>query len=272
MERRARTKNARSSHFYGGWAALSGLVRGSHGVVCYTAPVFVPNFPDMRVDPEGPQVFFGEELDVGWLMGAYRRGFFPWPDENEELNWWCPMERMVFTPSTYKPARRLMRSLRQGRWQVSVDTAFQEVVEACAYDERPGHGEGTWITPQLQELFLDLHRRGLAHSVEVRREGRLVGGLYGLALGRMFFGESMFSREPNGSKVALSVLLAYLRDRNFDLLDAQVENPHLLSLGGEFMARSTFLDRLEGSLLQENLLGPWEMAANFAQEAFPAGS
>jgi leucyl/phenylalanyl-tRNA--protein transferase len=231
--------------------------------------VFIPEFPDLRKEPDAPQVFFGEELDVGWLLGAYRRGFFPWPDENHELNWWCPLERMVFSPRTYRPSRRLIRSLRQGTWEVSLDRSFGEVMRTCAEIERPGHGEGTWITPQLQEHFSELHHRGLAHSVEVRRGGRLVGGLYGLALGSAFFGESMFSREPNGSKVALAVLLAYLREHHFDLFDAQVENSHLVSLGGEFMARGTFLGRLEGCLQKETRLGPWWMAPDFAKEAYP---
>ncbi|MDF1838776.1 MAG: leucyl/phenylalanyl-tRNA--protein transferase [Planctomycetota bacterium] len=234
--------------------------------------MFIPSFPDLREEPDGPQVFFGEELDVGWLIGAYRRGFFPWPDENHELNWWCPLERMVFSPQTYRPSRRLVRSLRQGNWQVSLDRSFQEVIETCANIPRPGHGEETWITPQLQELYQDLHHRGVAHSVEVRREGRLVGGLYGLSLGSIFFGESMFSLEPNGSKVALSVILAHLRDRGFDLFDAQVENAHLVSLGGEFMARGTFLDRLEGCLQKETRLGPWQMAQDYAQKAYPPGA
>lgn len=234
--------------------------------------MFVPEFPDLRIESDAPQVFLGEELDTGWLLGAYRRGFFPWPDEDEELNWWCPFERMVFSPQTYKPARRLQRALRQGRWQVSLDRSFGEVMQTCADIARPGHGEGTWITPKLQGYYQELHEQGIAHSVEVRRDGHLVGGLYGLSLGSIFFGESMFSREPNGSKVALSVMLAHLREAGFDLFDAQVENSHLVSLGGEFMGRNAFLDRLEACLQKETRLGPWEMEPDFAQRAYPAGS
>ena len=227
----------------------------------------VPQFPDLREYPDAPEAFVGGEVHREWLLAAYPQGFFPWPDPDERLIWCNPLERMVFDPGLWQPPRRLVRDLRAGRWRVTFDRKFAQVLQAC---RTVGRDEGTWITADLQQAFLGLHGEGLAHSVEVWREDRLVGGLYGLSLGGAFFGESMFSAESNGSKVALTVLLAYLEREGMPLFDAQVENPHLTSLGGRIEPRGVYLDRLEAVLEQPTRQGRWTLDPAFVARVWPS--
>lgn len=236
--------------------------------VPYSGGVEVPGFPDLRLYPDAPEAFLGGQVHRDWLLAAYPRGFFPWPDAEENLIWCNPYERMVFDPGLWQPPRRLVRELRKGTWQVTFDRAFAEVIAACRTVGRP---EGTWITTDLEQAFLGLHGEGLAHSVEVLRQGRLVGGLYGLSLGGAFFGESMFSAESNGSKVALTVLLAYLELEGMPLFDAQVENPHLAQLGGRIELRHDYLDRLETVLDQPTRQGRWSLPEGFLGQVWPPG-
>nr|WP_295379918.1 leucyl/phenylalanyl-tRNA--protein transferase [Pseudoxanthomonas sp.] len=185
----------------------------------------------------------GGDLSPPRLLNAYRGGIFPWFSEGQPLLWWSPDPRMVFRTNRLHLASRFRRSLRQSTWQVRADTAFDAVVAECASRPRPGQ-DGTWITGQMQAAYAALHRAGHAHSIEVFDGTHLVGGLYGVAVGRMFFGESMFSVESGGSKIAIAALAATLHAWGWPLIDAQVENPHLLSLGAERWPRRTFLERV----------------------------
>jgi leucyl/phenylalanyl-tRNA--protein transferase len=217
-------------------------------------------------DPNG-LLAMGGDLSPARLLNAYRHGVFPWYSAGEPILWWCPDPRLVFRTDAFALSRRLCRDLRRSAWQVRADTTFAAVVDACARSPRPGQ-DGTWITPEMRAAYVELHRLGHAHSVEVFDGARLVGGIYGVAVGRMFFGESMFSAESGGSKVALAGLVRILRGWGWPLLDAQVENPHLLSLGGRRMPRPAFLAEVARLSAQDAEPGPW--TARVA--AFPAAA
>ncbi len=184
----------------------------------------------------------GGDLSAGRLLAAYRRGIFPWFSEGQPILWWSPDPRMVLTTDAFKVSRSLDRRVRAGRFEIRVDTAFRQVMQACA-EPRAGQG-GTWITASIIDAYAALHDLGYAHSVEAWREGALVGGLYGVALGRAFFGESMFAREADASKVALVALVERLRRLDVPLIDCQQETPHLASVGARPMARAAFALRL----------------------------
>ncbi|KFN51477.1 leucyl/phenylalanyl-tRNA--protein transferase [Arenimonas composti] len=191
-------------------------------------------------EPDG-LLAMGGDLSPSRLLNAYRHGIFPWFSEGEPILWWSPDPRMVFRTDAVHLSTRFRRDLRRSDWTVSADRDFAAVIAACATTPRPGQ-DGTWITPEMSAAYLALHRLGHAHCVEVcDAGGRLVGGIYGVAIGRMFFGESMFSGESGGSKVALAALARVLREAGCPLIDAQVENPHLRRLGGRRMPRDIFL-------------------------------
>jgi leucyl/phenylalanyl-tRNA---protein transferase len=211
-------------------------------------------------DPNG-LLAGGGDLHPQRLLNAYRHGIFPWYSEGEPILWWCPGPRAVFHTADFRLNTRFRRDLRRSDWIVRADTHFAAVIAACAEAPRPGQ-DGTWISAEMQSAYRLLHRQGHAHSVEVYAEGdgegnRLVGGIYGLAIGRMFFGESMFSLESGGSKVALAALARYLHDRRFPLIDCQVENPHLRSLGAGTMALPAFLARVADLTAEPGLVGSW---------------
>jgi leucyl/phenylalanyl-tRNA--protein transferase len=189
-------------------------------------------------DPNG-LLAAGGDLSVQRLLEAYRRGVFPWYSAGQPPLWWSPDPRMVLYCSELKVSRSLAKSLRNKGYEVRVDTAFAEVLQGCAW--RP---EGTWLGPDMKQAYLRLHREGHAHSFETWRDGRLVGGLYGVALGRVFFGESMFSHETDASKVALARLVAECERRNVPLIDCQMPSPHLASLGSRNIPRWEFEARL----------------------------
>ena len=190
-------------------------------------------------DPDG-LLAAGGDLSPARLLNAYRHGIFPWYSHGQPILWWSPDPRMVFRTDAVHLAARFRRSLRTSRWILRADTAFDAVIGACARVPRKGQ-PGTWITPDMQAAYAALHRLGHAHSVEVFDGGSLVGGIYGVAIGRMFFGESMFSARSGGSKVALAALALRLRGWGWPLIDAQVENPHLVNLGAEAWERGHFL-------------------------------
>ena len=190
-------------------------------------------------EPDG-LLAMGGDLSPARLLNAYRHGIFPWFSQGEPILWWSPDPRMVFRTDGVRLSSRFCRRLRGSQWQVRADTAFEDVIAACAHIPRRGE-RGTWITPAMRAAYGMLHRLGHAHSVEVFDGTRLVGGIYGVAIGRMFFGESMFSAESGASKVALAALAKRLQEWNWPLIDAQVENPHLASLGAEAWPRQTFL-------------------------------
>ena len=198
----------------------------------------------------------GGDLSPQRLLNAYRHGIFPWYSEGQPILWWAPDPRMVFRTGGVRLSSRFRRELRHSTWQVRADTAFAEVIAACAGTPRPGQG-GTWITDAMQAAYLELHRLGHAHSVEVFDQDRLVGGLYGVAIGRMFFGESMYSGESGGSKIALAALAHRLGAWDWPLIDAQVENPHLLRLGAESWPRSEFLARVAELAGLTEVVGSW---------------
>jgi len=172
------------------------------------------------------------------LVNAYRRGIFPWYSEGEPILWWSPAPRCVLYPEHVHISRRLRRRYNRGEFTLSADRAFAQVIEACAQARRDG--KGTWITAQMRTAYIRLHQAGIAHSLEVWRKDELAGGIYGLALGPVFFGESMFSRVTDASKVALVALCRQLSQWRFTLLDCQVSNPHLLSMGAEEIPRAKF--------------------------------
>ncbi|MDR2092629.1 MAG: leucyl/phenylalanyl-tRNA--protein transferase [Azoarcus sp.] len=185
----------------------------------------------------------GGELSPEWLLAAYRCGIFPWFNEGDPVLWWSPNPRLVLFPPEIRIRRSLRKVLRQQRFEVRIDTAFPDVIAACAAPRKSG--DGTWIVPAMQTAYIDMHELGYAHSVECWRDGQLAGGLYGMALGRVFFGESMFSRETDASKVALVHLANLLETKGFAVIDCQMTTSHLLSLGAREIARSQFLALLE---------------------------
>ena len=197
-------------------------------------------FPDPRTAPADSPMAIGEDFRTETLLAAYRQGIFPWPEGNGAVLWWSPDPRAVFPIGGVRRSRSMRRLVRSGTYEVTVDRDFPAVVEACA--TRPG--EGTWITPAMQAAYARLHAQGHAHSVEVWRGDTLVGGLYGVAVGRVFTGESMFHRESNTSKLALIALDDHLAERGFILIDAQLHTPHLESMGAVMVPRADFLDLL----------------------------
>ncbi len=197
-------------------------------------------------DPDG-LLAAGGDLRPERVLAAYRRGIFPWYSEGQPILWWSPDPRTVFRTDAVRLSSRFRRGLRRLDWVARADTAFEAVIAACARAPRAGQ-TGTWITEPMLQAYGALHRLGHAHSVEVYdgrdHDARLVGGIYGVAVGRMFFGESMFSAASGGSKVALATLALRLREWGWPLIDAQVESPHLLTLGAESWPRSRFLARI----------------------------
>lgn len=199
----------------------------------------------------------GGDLSVARLLNAYTHGIFPWFSEGEPILWWSPDPRMVFRTDGVRLSSKFRRQLRTSHWTVSADTAFAAVIKACASTPRPGQ-RGTWITDEMQAAYIELHRQGHAHSVEVFDGDHLVGGIYGVAISQMFFGESMFSAVSGGSKVALAGLAHYLHRQGWPLIDAQVENDHLQSLGAQLMPRPAFLDIVRQQVALPALPGPWQ--------------
>jgi leucyl/phenylalanyl-tRNA---protein transferase len=185
----------------------------------------------------------GRTLSVATLLEAYAQGIFPWFSEGDPILWWSPDPRMVLYVDELHVTRSLRKVVRADTFEVRIDCAFRAVIEACA--QTPRHGQrGTWITPDVVRAYCELHRRGYAHSVEAWRDGSLVGGLYGLALGRMFFGESMFAHETDASKVALVHLVEKLRTLGVPLVDCQQETAHLAALGARPIPRHRFAAHL----------------------------
>jgi leucyl/phenylalanyl-tRNA--protein transferase len=198
----------------------------------------------------------GGDLSPARLLNAYRHGIFPWYSDGQPLLWWTPDPRMVFRSDSVHLSTRFRRSLRHSPWVVRADRVFDAVIDACARAPRAGQ-HGTWITGDMRSAYRNLHRLGHAHSIEVFDGADLVGGLYGVAIGRMFFAESMFSARSGGSKVALAALARRLHDWEWPLIDAQVENPHLVGLGAEAWPRADFLRRIAVLVAAPAAPGPW---------------
>lgn len=213
-------------------------------------------FPPPRLASEGGLLAVGGDLNPERLILAYGNGIFPWYSEGEPILWWSPDPRFVLFPDRLKISRSMRGLLKKNLFTVTFDTAFGEVVAACQ-EAREGREEGTWITAAMMRAYIRLHELGLAHSVEAWREGSLVGGLYGVSLGRCFFGESMFTKVPNASKAAFINLVENLKRYDFQLIDCQVYTDHLSSLGAEMISRGHFLRLLNTALAEETLRGNW---------------
>jgi|GEM_PF-47342 len=205
-----------------------------------------PDFPSVDHALEQPPGLLaaGGKLNPEWLLAAYQRGIFPWYSPGEPLLWWSPDPRMVLFPDSLRITRSLKKRVRNGGFHITIDHDFHRVIHACA----TGHNDGTWITNDMMAAYDELHRLGYAHSVEVWHGGSLVGGLYGVALGTIFFGESMFSRMNDASKVALALFTRLLDSAGFNLIDCQMHTPHLESLGAEEISRNEFCQQLNASV------------------------
>lgn len=204
-------------------------------------PVFPP-VAQALAEPNG-LLAAGGDLSPERILAAYRHGIFPWFSSGEPILWWSPDPRMVLFPGELRITRSLAKTLRHRDYTVRLDTAFERVIAACASTPRAGQG-GTWISAAMQAAYLRLHALGHAHSVETWHAGRLVGGLYGVAIGGAFFGESMFSHASDASKIAFAHLCRFLAARGFGIIDCQMETPHLASLGARPIPRSDFATRL----------------------------
>lgn len=199
------------------------------------------SFPPTKLALDEPNglLAVGGDLSSDRLIEAYRRGIFPWYEQGQPILWWSPSPRTVLYPQSVHCSSSMRKWLRKSSWQAVIDRDFAQVVELCAAP-RPGSG-GTWITSAMKEAYVELHRMGLAHSIEIyNNHQQLLGGLYGIAYGNVFYGESMFSRATNASKMALLILARHLHQREFALIDCQVASEHLFSLGAQELAREDF--------------------------------
>lgn len=214
---------------------------------------FPPAHKAMR-DPNG-LLAIGGDLSAGRLLRAYAGGIFPWYNPNEPILWWCPDPRAVLEPGALHVTRSLRKRIAKPDYAATLDLAFDGVLDACSGSRRGSLG--TWLGPDMKRAYHELREQGHAHSAEIWREGRLVGGLYGVALGRVFFGESMFSRETDMSKVALYWLCTQLQAWGFEMIDCQIASQHLQSLGAVEVPRDRFLARLRPAVQQEGRVGSW---------------
>ncbi len=205
-------------------------------------PEHFPPAGQALVEPDG-LLAAGGDLSEARLLHAYRHGIFPWFDEGQPILWWSPDPRCIIRPERFHLSRRAVRALRNSGFQIQFNRRFDDIVSACS-EPRPGQ-RGTWITPEMARAYEQLHASGWAHSLEVYRDDELVGGMYGLAIGSAFFGESMFSRETNASKGALLAACRVFVQEGVGLLDCQVQSQHLTNLGAERIARAEFLTELE---------------------------
>lgn len=223
----------------------------------------MPVFPPAEGADDDGVVAVGGDLHPERLLAAYRAGIFPWPHEGYPLLWFSPDPRLVLVLEDLHVPRRLERTIRQGRFRLTLDTAFRDVMEACATVPREGE-PGTWITPAMIEGYTRLHGLGFAHSIEAWDGDRLAGGMYGISLGSVFIGESMFARERDASKVAFVTMVRHLRRRGDTLFDAQVHTYHVESFGAVEWPRERFLATLQSCLEQPTRRGAWRLDPDLA--------
>jgi leucyl/phenylalanyl-tRNA--protein transferase len=205
------------------------------------------SFPPPRLAIQEGLLAVGGDLSVERLLLAYRSGIFPWYSKDEPILWWSPDPRLVLYPSELRISKSLQKVIKRRVFQITVNKAFDAVIQGCA-DIKRSYGEGTWITDEMKSAYCQLHRYGYAHSVEAWQDNELAGGLYGVALGHAFFGESMFSRVSNASKVAFVTFVEMLKELKFDLIDCQVKTDHLIRLGAREIPRKKFLEQLEKAI------------------------
>lgn len=218
-------------------------------------------FPDPAHAEDDGLLAVGGDLSPERLLTAYALGIFPWYSDKSPILWWCPQPRLILEPGREHVPSRLDRFLRQGRYRFTLDTAFEQVIASCATVGRRG-AEGTWIVPEMLAAYTRLHELGFAHSVETWEHGELVGGLYGVALGRAFFGESMFYHRPDASKGAFVTLIRVLTRAGYTLFDCQQTTPHMVRFGGFEVDRVDFLRRLEEALHKETHRGRWHLSGS----------
>ncbi len=238
-------------------------------VTSWRVPVYLLTEELLFPPPSGATseglVAVGGDASPARLELAYREGIFPWPMRGMPLLWFSPDPRFLLLPGDVHLSRSLKRTIRRGRFEIRMDTRFEDVVAACAAQPRPGQS-GTWITDELADGFVGLHRRGLAHSVEAYGDGELVGGLYGVSLGRAFFGESMFARESDASKVAFVTLLGHVFGPwGFHFVDCQVYTDHLATFGAADVRRREFLGALDRAAQFPTRRGPWTIELSPAE-------
>ncbi len=221
-------------------------------------------FPPLdQATPDG-LLAIGGDLSPDRLIDAYSRGIFPWFNPGQPILWWCPDPRAVLFAREMRVTRSLRKTLRGGRFELSMDRAFDDVIQACARPRRGDSGP-SWITPGMRRAYLELHRMGIAHSVEAWQDGKLAGGLYGVYLGGVFFGESMFSNANDASKCALAALAGSMRNRGERLIDCQIGSGHLRSLGARDIPRADFTAIIRRGLRQPRRLTPWELRPEYVE-------
>jgi len=213
-------------------------------------------FPDPRRASQEGIVAWGGDLHPERLLAAYRQGVFPWFGAHDPILWWSPDPRLVLYPEDFRITKSFRRVLRNAKYSVTFDHAFTRVIRACGQIPRPGQ-TGTWLHPDMQEAYALLHQQGYAHSIETWMDGELAGGVYGIALGKAFFGESMFALRPNASKIALAALRGVLAAKSYDFIDCQVETEHLVRMGAVTVPRDHFLDALALALTKPGDIGSW---------------
>lgn len=223
-------------------------------------------FPDPELallEPDG-LLAAGGDLSPERLLNAYGSGIFPWYSQGQPILWWSPDPRSVLFPDKLKISRSLRKSIRKQPYHITLDSAFAEVIHNCSRVQRPAQ-DGTWITAEMQAAYIRLHALGFAHSAEAWQDEKLVGGLYGVAIGKVFFGESMFARATDASKIAFVYLLRQLQRQGFALVDCQVETTHLDSLGAENIPRRKFIQLLQRYCTLEHTPGPWVLDEELSQ-------
>ncbi|MCX6244065.1 MAG: leucyl/phenylalanyl-tRNA--protein transferase [Bacteroidetes bacterium] len=213
-------------------------------------------FPDPSYAEDDGLLAIGGDLSAERLLAAYSQGIFPWYSSQEPILWWSPDPRLVLFPDRLRISASLQRKINNHHFKVRFDTAFEQVISHCAETERK-HEAGTWITPEMQAAYNELHRKGFAHSVETYDHGKLAGGLYGVSLGRAFFGESMFHLQPDASKVALFYLVEKAKEFNFLFIDSQVETSHMVSMGAELIPRVEYMKILKEAMGFPTVKGKW---------------
>ena len=228
-------------------------------------------FPSPHLARNDGLLALGGDLHPSRLLAAYQNGIFPWYMEGEPILWWSPDPRLVIYPGEFHVARRLRRLIRQGRYRVTVDVDFAEVIRCCA-ETHLANESGTWIVSDMVDAYIDLHRAGYAHSVEVWEKDLLAGGLYGVSIGGAFFGESMFARRRDASKVGLVRLVEALADKGFSLIDCQVTTQHLMRFGAREVPRTQFLADLSEALIAPTFHGRWRLAPSLETTRDRSGS
>lgn len=213
-------------------------------------------FPDAEMADENGLLAVGGKLEPEYLISAYASGIFPWFGEGDPILWWSPNPRLVLFPDNFKVSKSLKKLIQGNQFSIKIDCDFKSVITNCSKSPRPGQ-DGTWITKEMIKAYNKLHKIGIAHSFEIYQQNKLAGGLYGVSLGRAFFGESMFFTVANASKIALYYLVEWCKKNEFHFIDAQQPTEHLKSLGAIEMERKKFLEILAKSLEYKTLQGKW---------------